>query len=188
MRNKILFLLSLVRAYFLDSILLETCPWVYFGKQISKFDVCSRDQDTGDKCERQCEIEYLDCTSACSNSNCLLECGRALSSCNDGKFSVNKIRILNLKCRLSMSCKLPKWLCRLSKPDLCLRRKCFDSKQRQFGNLHQGKKHWLGSVYHWLQEWPCLWKFVCWFIQSRVWSLPVSGEQLSISIISSIFY
>ena len=40
-----------------------------------------RDQDIGARCERQCETDYIDCTLACSDTNCLLDCGRTLNDC-----------------------------------------------------------------------------------------------------------
>ena len=40
-----------------------------------------RDQDIGARCEHQCETDYIDCSLACSDANCLLDCGRALNDC-----------------------------------------------------------------------------------------------------------
>ena len=51
-----------------------------------KFDISSRDPDISVRCESQCETEYINCTSGCSESNCLMECGRAFSGCVDGKY------------------------------------------------------------------------------------------------------
>ena len=50
-----------------------------------------RDQDVGDKCEDLCELQYVECTNSCSNSNCLTECARALTYCSLGNsFTVNE--------------------------------------------------------------------------------------------------
>ena len=43
-----------------------------------------RDEDIAAKCEGQCELAYVDCTMACSNTECLIECGRALTDCTLG--------------------------------------------------------------------------------------------------------
>ena len=43
-----------------------------------------RDEDVAAKCETQCELEYVDCTLSCSDTNCLIECGRALTDCVQG--------------------------------------------------------------------------------------------------------
>ena len=42
------------------------------------------DEDIGAKCEEQCEFQYIDCTLSCSDTNCLIECGRALTDCVQG--------------------------------------------------------------------------------------------------------
>merc|ERR1712235_119152 len=59
-------LFSAVCANFLNSIASDTCP----------------DGELGTRCQSICETEYLECSVACSDSNCLLECGRAFSSCS----------------------------------------------------------------------------------------------------------
>ena len=43
-----------------------------------------RDQETAAKCEGKCELEYVNCTLSCSDTNCLIECGRALTNCVQG--------------------------------------------------------------------------------------------------------
>ena len=43
-----------------------------------------RDEDIAAKCEGQCELEYIDCTQSCSDTNCLVECGRTLNDCING--------------------------------------------------------------------------------------------------------
>jgi len=43
--------------------------------------VSRRDEEIRAHCENQCELEYVDCASACSDTNCLIECGRALTDC-----------------------------------------------------------------------------------------------------------
>ena len=40
-----------------------------------------RDEDIAANCEIQCELEYVDCTLSCSDTNCLIDCGRALTDC-----------------------------------------------------------------------------------------------------------
>ena len=47
-----------------------------------------RDEDVGAKCETQCELEYVDCTLSYSDTNCLIDCGRALTDCVQGLFKV----------------------------------------------------------------------------------------------------
>ena len=44
-----------------------------------------RDEDIAAKCEGQCELAYLDCTLSCSDTNCIMECGRALTDCTQGQ-------------------------------------------------------------------------------------------------------
>ena len=56
----------------------------YIGYCLGYTNVIFRDQDIGDRCERQCETDYMDCTLACSDTNCLLDCGRALTDCVNG--------------------------------------------------------------------------------------------------------
>ena len=43
-----------------------------------------RDEDIGIRCEGQCEFQYIDCTQSCSDTNCLVECGRTLNDCING--------------------------------------------------------------------------------------------------------
>ena len=89
MRNKILILLfASTCANFLDLVHPKTCPWVF----VSPSSTCLfagylwifRDEDIAAKCESQCELAYVECTSACFDSSCLMECGRALTDCTLG--------------------------------------------------------------------------------------------------------
>ena len=88
MRNKILiFLIASTCANFLDLVNPKTCPWVFcrsieylFARNLWIF----RDEVIAAKCEGQCDLAYVECTSACSTSNCLMECGRALINCTEG--------------------------------------------------------------------------------------------------------
>ena len=43
-------------------------------------------------CEELCELKYVDCTLACSDTNCLIECGRGLTDCVQGKESTHEIK------------------------------------------------------------------------------------------------
>ena len=61
-----------------------------------------RDQDVADKCEELCELEYVDCTLACSDTNCLIECGRALTNCVEGKPTIHQIKFREKTFRLSV--------------------------------------------------------------------------------------
>ena len=47
-----------------------------------------RDEEIAAKCEGQCEDQYVDCTLSCSDTNCLIDCGRELTACVDGKNSI----------------------------------------------------------------------------------------------------
>ena len=47
-----------------------------------------RDEDIRDRCENQCETDFVDCTLPCDDTNCLLECGRILTECVNGTFSL----------------------------------------------------------------------------------------------------
>merc|ERR1712131_204815 len=53
-------------ANILNSIASDTCP----------------DEDLGTRCQSICETEYLECSVACSDADCLLECGRIFSNCS----------------------------------------------------------------------------------------------------------
>ena len=55
------------------------------------------DEELGNKCEGQCEREYSDCTYSCSDTNCLLECGRTLTDCVQGISKSVKNERLQLK-------------------------------------------------------------------------------------------
>ena len=91
MRNKLLILLfASTCANFLDVVLPKTCPWVFPSVIYPKNPVLARnllvfrDEDIAAKCEGQCELAYIDCTVACSNTNCLTECGRVFTDCVNG--------------------------------------------------------------------------------------------------------
>ena len=110
MRNKILFcLFALVHGDFLDIVLPMACPWVptipaylikysawvysvlhtvYLCEVQSPTKILAqiifRDQEIGERCENQCETDFVDCTSACDDTNCILECGRVLTNCVNG--------------------------------------------------------------------------------------------------------
>ena len=43
-----------------------------------------RDEEIAAKCEGQCELQYIDCTQSCSNTDCLVACERALNGCING--------------------------------------------------------------------------------------------------------
>ena len=89
MRNKkLFFLIASTCANFLDLVHSKTCPWVF----VSPSSTCLfagylwifRDEDIAAKCESQCELAYVECTSDCFDSSCLMECGRALTDCTLG--------------------------------------------------------------------------------------------------------
>ena len=66
-----------------------------------------RDEDVAAKCETQCEIEYVECTLSCSNTNCLIECGRALTDCVQGSKIFNHEHhknIILLDCPCNINC------------------------------------------------------------------------------------
>ena len=92
MRNKLLILLfASTCANFLDLVQSKTCPWVFcwslnqYNQVWDGYLWVFRDEDTGAKCVDQCELTYIDCTLACSDSNCLMECGRDLTECVNGE-------------------------------------------------------------------------------------------------------
>ena len=65
-----------------------------------------RDEDVGAKCETQCELEYVDCTLSCSDTNCLIDCGRALTDCVQG-LNMDECSIMNnhfLDCPCNINC------------------------------------------------------------------------------------
>ena len=47
-------------------------------------DFILRDDDLREKCQFECENDYVNCTLNCSGTNCLLECGRELNECVSG--------------------------------------------------------------------------------------------------------
>ena len=47
------------------------------------------DYDLSEVCVDKCDDDYLQCVSSCSASECLLECGRALSACGDCKLNTS---------------------------------------------------------------------------------------------------
>ena len=51
---------------------------------INYYDSILRDEDLRDKCQFECENDYVNCTLNCSGTNCLLECGRELNECVSG--------------------------------------------------------------------------------------------------------
>ena len=92
MRNKILILLfASTCAEFLDLVLPKTCPWVFHRPSHRYNRVWAhnwwvfRDENTAAKCEGQCELAYVDCTLSCSDTNCLIECGRLFNDCVNGE-------------------------------------------------------------------------------------------------------
>ena len=84
MRNKILFVLfHLTFCDILDSVLPRNCVWVRLNSTIcNSLYFCFSDEDLGDVCEGHCENDYVDCSISCiSDTNCLIECGRAFNAC-----------------------------------------------------------------------------------------------------------
>ena len=69
-------------AYYLSFVLWPIIYGVFF-----------RDEDIGVRCEGQCELEYVDCTQSCSDTNCLIDCGRTLTDCING-LNINKYFII----------------------------------------------------------------------------------------------
>ena len=67
------------REFFCSSLNLYNLVWA------AGYSWVFRDEDTGAKCVDQCELAYIDCTLACSDSNCLMECGRTLTECVNSK-------------------------------------------------------------------------------------------------------
>ena len=45
------------------------------------------DYDLSLICTSQCDDDYLQCVSSCSDNNCLLDCNRAAVACSECKFS-----------------------------------------------------------------------------------------------------
>ena len=129
-----------------------------------------------DKCEGLCELEYVDCTLSCSDTNCLVECGRTLSYCLEGNWKSQCIKILWLALRLPVQYKLSERLLRLSKSDMCLWRESYTSKQTQFGDLPKGTKCWFGVVHHWMQQWSRMREFMCCNFQSTIRKMSLSGK------------
>ena len=66
----------------------------------------SRDQDIGEKCEGICELEYVDCISGCSGTDCLIECGRTLTDCTNGNYLLQKFDLQNFftDCPCNLNC------------------------------------------------------------------------------------
>ena len=54
-------------------------------RQPSRLNLLLRDQDIADRCELNCETDYIDCTLDCNDTNCLVTCGRILNDCINGK-------------------------------------------------------------------------------------------------------
>ena len=160
-----------------DSIVMKYPVW--FNRYFS-------DQDIADKCEGLCDLGYVDCTVACSNTNCLLECGRALSDCLEGNWKVTEQGFEKSFLRLSMPCKLSKWLFRLSKSDMRLWREFYASKWTQFGSMQKGKKHWFGIVHYCMQQWSSMREFMYWNLQNAIRRLSLSGKSLTVRL--SIFF
>ena len=61
---------------------------IVINNKLLYIQIIFRDQGIGARCERQCETECIDCTLACSDNNCLLDCltifGMALTDCVNG--------------------------------------------------------------------------------------------------------
>ena len=57
--------------------------------------VFKSDQDLGHLCQGDCETDYVACTLACSDPECLLECGRNFSQCSLGEFLLINSRNLS---------------------------------------------------------------------------------------------
>ena len=56
----------------------------------------SRDEDLGNECEGQCEQEYVYCNISCSDTNCLIDCGRDFNACVLGiDLQLERIRTFN---------------------------------------------------------------------------------------------
>ena len=45
------------------------------------------DYDLSLICTSQCDDDYLQCVSSCSDNNCLLDCNRAAVACSECKFN-----------------------------------------------------------------------------------------------------
>ena len=88
--------------------------------------------------------------------------------------------------RLSMPCKLSKWLFRLSKSDMRLWREFYASKWTQFGSMQKGKKHWFGIVHYCMQQWSSMREFMYWNLQNAIRRLSLSGKSLTVRL--SIFF
>ena len=50
----------------------------YFIKKLSDYDLSL-------VCTSKCDDKYLNCVTACSDSDCLMECNRESISCTEGK-------------------------------------------------------------------------------------------------------
>ena len=89
MRKRIILMLF-AKAYcdFLDLVHPMTCPYVLIVRVLTVGNLLATllfsDEDLGNNCEGQCEKEYIDCTLSCSDTNCLLDSGRALTECVQG--------------------------------------------------------------------------------------------------------
>ena len=44
------------------------------------------DYDLSLECTKKCDEEYLQCVTACSSSECLMECSRANVACSDCEY------------------------------------------------------------------------------------------------------
>ena len=53
-----------------------------------------------------CELEYVDCISSCSGTDCLIECGRTLTDCTNGNYSFQKFfrQFVFIDCPCNLNC------------------------------------------------------------------------------------
>ena len=56
------------------------------------------DQELGDRCQNQCDSEFIDCTKECeqapSERECLQECNRSLVACSNGMIFKSDMKFL----------------------------------------------------------------------------------------------
>ena len=81
------FLLRLARISWIWSYQKPVREYITVNHFFSFIEFCImffRDEDIGKRCEGQCELEYVDCTLSCSDTNCLIDCGRTLTDCING--------------------------------------------------------------------------------------------------------
>ena len=74
---------QIVRKYHDKVALLKNWPWADFEIVKVNSNFSNSDYDLSEVCVDKCDDDYLQCVSSCSASECLLECGRALSACGD---------------------------------------------------------------------------------------------------------